>query len=192
MIRTIIIIFLAIAVFTSCSQESAQDVSVETNATLQKPLIINGYLLPPAPDPTVNNSTLLGIDSNNNGVRDDVERKIYFQYKRPIEQAFMMQEAKWYPKTLEDPVIAAASEDMEKENWNLYTCKGYLRLQNISIPKNSVDFMENAYFNTKERMHAYIKYNEASSGGVYHIPLLRDANKENCDFNITKMLEMEK
>jgi hypothetical protein len=37
---------------------------------------INGITVPPAPDPATNNATLAGVDSNNNGVRDDVERKI--------------------------------------------------------------------------------------------------------------------
>jgi hypothetical protein len=41
---------------------------------------INGHRLPPEPDETLNNSTLLGIDTNNNGVRDDVERWIYETY----------------------------------------------------------------------------------------------------------------
>jgi len=42
---------------------------------------VDGHRLPPEPDPKVNNATLLGIDSNSNGVRDDVERWIYEQYK---------------------------------------------------------------------------------------------------------------
>jgi len=154
--------------------------------------VINGHVLPPEPDKTLNGSTLLGVDSNNNGVRDDVERKIYFQYKRPIEQAYMMQQATWYPQILEDPVAAATSKKLQKEMWNRSSCKGYLRLQGIKMQKKSANFMEEAYFNTRERMRAYIEFNEAMSGGVYSIPLLRDANKENCDFNITKMLEMEK
>ena len=41
---------------------------------------INGTL-PPEPDPVGNNATLAGIDSNNNGIRDDVERAIYLKYK---------------------------------------------------------------------------------------------------------------
>jgi len=45
---------------------------------------INGHVLPPEPDPKINNSTLLGIDSNNNGVRDDVERWIYATYDEYI------------------------------------------------------------------------------------------------------------
>jgi len=41
---------------------------------------INGTL-PPEPDPTANSATLAGVDSNNNGIRDDVERAIYLKYK---------------------------------------------------------------------------------------------------------------
>jgi len=41
---------------------------------------INGTL-PPEPDPTENNATLVGVDSNQNGIRDDVERAIYLKYK---------------------------------------------------------------------------------------------------------------
>ena len=36
----------------------------------------NGFPIPPAPDPVVNAATLAGVDVNNNGVRDDVERTI--------------------------------------------------------------------------------------------------------------------
>ncbi|WP_457744487.1 Ig-like domain-containing protein, partial [Sulfurimonas sp.] len=69
---------------------------------------INGYKLPPEPDETLNNSTLLGIDVNNNGVRDDVERWIFLEMKiyngyEKIEQTIAMQEAKAYQLTLIDP-----------------------------------------------------------------------------------------
>jgi len=37
---------------------------------------INGIPVPPEPDKTLNQSTLAGIDSNNNGVRDDIERMV--------------------------------------------------------------------------------------------------------------------
>jgi hypothetical protein len=41
-------------------------------------------VLPPEPDPAVNDSTLLGVDVNDNGVRDDVERWIYETYDEYI------------------------------------------------------------------------------------------------------------
>jgi len=51
--------------------------SIETNTTKW---VVDGHVLPPEPDPVLNNATLLGIDVNNNGVRDDVERWIYETY----------------------------------------------------------------------------------------------------------------
>jgi len=54
--------------------------NIETNMTIVVYKEISGHRLPPEPDPTINNATLLGIDSNNNGVRDDVERWIYEKY----------------------------------------------------------------------------------------------------------------
>ena len=46
--------------------------------------IVDGHTLPPEPDKALNDSTLLGIDTNNNGVRDDVERWIYKKYDKYI------------------------------------------------------------------------------------------------------------
>ncbi|WP_345969268.1 hypothetical protein WCX72_07820 [Sulfurimonas sp. HSL1-6] len=157
-------------------------------------LVINGYLLPPEPDPKVNNATLLGVDANSNGVRDDVERKIYFTYHRPIDQAYMMQFAKNFQKRLINPEQSAVSEETQNAYWTQYSCRGYLHFfKNIRVPRDSVDFMENNYINTRDRMRAYMKFNAASSGRNYPIPVQDDELKaENCDFNITLMLEKEK
>ena len=37
---------------------------------------INGHSVPAEPEPAANGSTVAGVDSNSNGVRDDVERKL--------------------------------------------------------------------------------------------------------------------
>lgn len=37
---------------------------------------INGFAVPPEPNAALNDATLAGVDTNGNGVRDDVERKI--------------------------------------------------------------------------------------------------------------------
>lgn len=41
---------------------------------------VDGTKLPPQPDSAKNNATLAGIDSNQNGIRDDVERAIFEEY----------------------------------------------------------------------------------------------------------------
>ncbi|MDR1284895.1 MAG: hypothetical protein LBJ88_01695 [Campylobacteraceae bacterium] len=42
--------------------------------------VMYGYQLPPCPDSKENDKTLLGVDTNDNGVRDDVEVWIYHNY----------------------------------------------------------------------------------------------------------------
>lgn len=41
---------------------------------------VDGEVLPPAPDPSVANATVAGIDANDNGIRDDVELAIFSEY----------------------------------------------------------------------------------------------------------------
>jgi hypothetical protein len=56
----------------------AQALSVPPGWTGRAPRyeVINGITVPPEPAPSVNNATLAGVDINNNGVRDDVERTL--------------------------------------------------------------------------------------------------------------------
>ena len=89
---------------------------------------INGYQLPPKPDPKINNSTLLGIDSNNNGVRDDVERWIYKTYKHPIERGIFMQSARAYQKVIVDPTRA---KETKKYMDNYTSCLKYWMFEAI-------------------------------------------------------------
>ncbi len=52
---------------TSCGGSGGGTTTTATGQT------INGNVIPSRPDQAVNDSTVKGIDSNNNGVRDDVE-----------------------------------------------------------------------------------------------------------------------
>jgi len=160
---------------------------------------INGHILPPEPDPIINNSTLLGIDSNNNGVRDDVERWIYKTYKdkHPIHIDIAMQAARAYKKVLETP--EKAKEIMKFVEAPLY-CELYYRycVDNVNInEKRILDeneeidnkyFRKIIYFNTDERKRAYIEYDTLLSGDSY--TLIRcSKRKQLCDFNTSKYQE---
>jgi len=148
---------------------------------------INGHTLPPEPDPTTNNSTLLGIDSNNNGVRDDVERWIYKTYKdkHPIHIDIAMQAARGYKLVLETPERA---KDIRGEVNGALFCASYYKFgaqlfndpilvyERIDAPVMSI------YFNTKDRSDVYWQYDTLLSGGVYSLPKY-DEMKSFCDFN---------
>lgn len=146
---------------------------------------INGYKLPPEPDPVVNNSTLLGIDFNNNGVRDDVERKVIETYQEPIKIELMMSYSRVAQKVLENPIGLALEH--QKEFTKISNCKMYLRRQNVKVDGN-VDFFENNTFNTKQRVRAYLDYNIALSGGVYGSSPT-DWNAQACEFDVEQMLK---
>ncbi len=82
-ISLITIVALSTMIFMSgCSESDGNSTSTWTPDT--EVLVIQGHTLPPEPDPAINNATLLGVDSNDNGVRDDVERWIYKTYDTHI------------------------------------------------------------------------------------------------------------
>ena len=151
---------------------------------------INGYILPPKPDETLNNSTLLGIDVNNNGVRDDVERWIFLEMKiyngyEKIEQVIAMQQAKANQMALADP---ANTDDKPTkaitagvECWSWY---GYSK--QLPLNDGGWDFMnaiDDKCFNTRERLKTYLKYDASLSGRVFtSTPTLQ--SKSQCETDI--------
>jgi len=155
--------------------------------------VINGYKLPPEPDETVNNSTLLGIDVNDNGVRDDVERyiiKTNKDEKIAIEIGFQL--AKAYNIVIKDP---ANAEETTKVMENAQDCESYFMNyadlfgdpivvnKEISSPQ-----FKSLNLNTEERIRAYLQYNRALSGGVFSLPHASQ-RKEKCTFDVEQMLK---
>ena len=149
------------------------------------PQTINGYKLPPEPDATTNNSTLLGIDFNDNGVRDDVERKVIETYKEPIKIELMMARAKVAQEILENP-IGLAIEHSNKMS-RILSCQMFLKRQNIKI-KNGAKKISNFTYTTKERVRTFLDHNLALSGGVYGSSP-SDWNAQACDFDVEEMLK---
>lgn len=67
--KSLIVVILTLPILLSaCGGGNGSSANTDTT--------INGIAVPPEPDATLNNATVAGVDSNNNGVRDDVERKI--------------------------------------------------------------------------------------------------------------------
>ena len=158
--------------------------------TIHAQEVINGHVLPPEPDTVKNNATLLGIDVNHNGVRDDVERWIYETYKdkHPIYIDIAMQGARAYKLVLEHP--ERAKEIHDKVNAP-YFCGAYYQhdakyVNDTILINERIDVsVKSNYFNTKARNKVYWQYDKALSGGVYTIPWPSE-QKKMCDFNTSK------
>ena len=183
-----IAIFVIISTFlvSGCSSEKRNTPQPSPNGNT---IIINGYTLPPEPDPVVNNSTLLGIDSNHNGVRDDVEIWILKKYKdrHPIYTEIAMQSARASKKILKNPARASEVHD---EVSSAYYCASYYLVcdHNSTVSMDSWIFDEDfrsVIFNTDEREATFWKYDSALSGDSYTIPWCSE-RKNLCDFNVTK------
>jgi len=192
-IKLVSVTLLGILILGSgCSSNNRIDVQQAS-----EPEVIHGYTLPPEPDPVINNSTLLGIDSNNNGVRDDVEIWILKKYKdkHPIYTEIAMQAGRAWQKVLEDPSKARETTKlMEAAQF----CSFYFEFDAIkygdtllideSIVTNRM--FEKTVTNTQERKDAYWEYDRLLSGGVYVLPK-KSQEKSYCDFNVTKFTKMK-
>ncbi|MCH9813496.1 MAG: Ig-like domain-containing protein [Epsilonproteobacteria bacterium] len=170
--------------------QSSKLISVTVNA---KPEIINGYTLPPEPDPKINNATLLGVDSNANGVRDDVERYVIKRYAQDpqypkTKTAIALQYAWADQKMIENPT----KESMQYED-DALDCQFYWEDQKTTdmtaheaiIWSSQHEIYDTSIketiFNTKERLKQYVRYNTALSGGMYPG---RVRSLQNCQTNI--------
>jgi hypothetical protein len=154
---------------------------------------INGHTLPPEPDPKINNSTLLGIDSNNNGVRDDVERWIFITYKdkHPIYVDIALQAGRAWNKVLEDPTKAKEIHSYVKAP---QYCNWYYQVDVQDFGKTPLiterldSKVRSKVLNTYNRKEAYIQYDTLLSGDSYTLPR-RSQRKELCDFNTAQYEE---
>jgi hypothetical protein len=149
---------------------------------------VDTYKLPPEPDPVENAATLGGVDSNNNGVRDDVERNIYAKYTIPIERVILLNKAQFYQKTMIEPV--ENSQEIVKFSIKLGNCS--IHLKHIGHRANewreNREYIKNISFNNTRRIRKYLDYNIALSGGSYESSP-RDWNREACSNEVIDVLE---
>ena len=184
-------ILVATVLYTGCTDSDGFSTSKTSDWTPdQEVIVINGHTLPPEPDPAVNNATLLGVDSNDNGVRDDVERWIYETYKdkHPIYIDIAMQAARGYKLVLEHPerakeIHAKATAYLDCQSY--YTTYAKYFNEAVLVKRNSgIDeyFRKSIYFDTYQRQEAYKEYDKLLSGDSYSLPKIENL-KSLCDFN---------
>jgi len=152
--------------------------------------MIDGHLLPHEPQNP--DATLLGVDENNNSVRDDVERWIYkteFTAHPEINRVVVMQEARFYQMALVDPL----NKDDKVDNalvrfidcYEYYTDSRNIPLGKGGKPLSFDLIFKDKYFNTRERLKTYMDYNNGTGEiKVYTATPIRLLNVSYCDENI--------
>ncbi len=158
----------------------------EINISVLGPIIVAGHNVPPAPDPILNSDSLIGIDKNRDGVRDDVERAIYFQDLRQIERELMMQEARLFQSILVDKELNRRPRvSLLDRSDKVMGCTFYLYLEhNMRFGRNSA-YLEEITFNTDARRLSYSKHKAILNNNKQQ--LKRQNNTAiSCEFNIAR------
>lgn len=142
----------------------------------------------PTPDPKLNDSTLLGIDTDNNGVRDDLQlwiNKTYSTSTYPSTNNALKQIARYYQLFLANayneseamPYYIKALEGMQ--------CLDWIKNNGYMIHKE----IKSLALNTPERIKAYLKVDSYRVGkGIPESINRLEADEYNhlCEFQPTK------
>ena len=149
---------------------------------------IEGHLLPHEPDNP--DDTLLGVDKNTNGVRDDVERWIYKDmptYHHPeTERVIAMTKAKAYQMVLLDPTNqnnkVFKAIDRASDCWAYYSYSKLIPFDDAVVKFGNR--LRDKQFNTRKRLKTYLDYDYTLRGTVSTATALRLLNTSYCDKNI--------
>lgn len=128
------------------------------------------------PDPGIaGKQTLAGIDSNNNGVRDDLERAIYFKYPKDKQKRQLLYQA---AKAAQFEIEVGGEKEVNQikiyhawdKGFALLRCKSIILQEtdeNYDYVKDFEIFVNNLAINTLERYKARERLNKASDGRVF-------------------------
>jgi hypothetical protein len=204
-LKTTLIIFVAL-LFAACDKNNSDNDTSTKNSTLSTSnpgnFSMGDHYIPPImPNPITSDLTLLGVDSNNNGVRDDVENYIYDRFKGyknyKVEREIAMQWARAAQLLIQNPEngykdkkylimqkVISCQEYYYNSNTQGYDFQMYM--QYINQHEIFDEDFKDVIFNTKQRLKAYFKYSESMSGHVFDdMP----DTKDNCDFDADLLIE---
>ena len=143
--------------------------------------------LPPDPG-EAGKATLQGIDSDGDGVRDDVQRYIALTHPDSAKvRALMTMNAKHLQQVLIDSDNKELSIQHGHEGTStLLACQEYIQWDlKIRLTRASLALVPEI-LNTEARSRAYIKYNHQLSGNTFSLGRARRDKtplKAKCDFN---------
>ena len=136
--------------------------------------------LPPDPG-AAGKATLVGIDSDNDGVRDDVQRWIVMNYPNSEKTRTALRQL---AVDLQNSILDVTSKAVVKSNFNIMrksmACLGYVS-KSVGIDYYSLrPSLQAVMLNTAARSRAFLKGDYLLSGEVFKG---FDRGVQNCNFN---------
>jgi len=164
----VVLLFYSLVVFVFVSTDLAQG----NNSS--------GFVLPPDPGKE-GKETLLGIDTDGDGVRDDIQRYIYFTY--PDDKKLRLGLTYYaieFQGVLKDANDREAAYDHANKMARHGECLYYLKGRDSF---DIIDLLLAEILNTRERSIAYIKYSD-NLGGRFIRGAPRKEWKDSCSFDV--------
>ena len=117
-------------------------------------------------------ASVTGPDANGNGVRDDVESYINSRPITDVQKRAELQLAKAFQNTLivdvhNDAALAAASDGTMRAIHCLFDTFGQ---DSPTSPQGAFYDVQEATLNTRQRLSAHMKYNDAQNGATSTLP----------------------
>lgn len=130
-----------------CGVVAVTVITVTVHNRDSQELLIKGIIVPPEPPIELNNQTIAGIDSDGNGVRDDVDRWIARASQDITEFKNLLTFGKIYQLMLTDP-------DLTQSKYDDYAHKIDCANEKATSRLNS-DQIELLVVNTPDRIESY-------------------------------------
>jgi hypothetical protein len=143
---------------------------------------VDSSLQVPLPNPKINDKTVAGVDSDGDGIRDDIQRWINEDFSsQPKIKMAVKQMAMGMQLDLLSATDKALSLVTSRKVLSDMDCLNFIVGidEQIKIRKE----LESKMLNTKERHYAEIKSNANFSGQSFTVPIAEEDQKSLCSFN---------
>lgn len=171
MLKSISLGFFCLTALSACAAESdsptLQDEKIATKEQVFQKLEDEGKL--PKLERT---DSILGIDQDKNGIRDDIDAYINEKYtdelqKKAVQQFARVSQLKLAVNLEDEVALKESSNEADRATTCVY--KRFNNDPNIDA-SDVIDEIASITKNTRKRLRAYYKYSNALDGFVFTIP----------------------
>lgn len=144
--------------------------------------VVDSSLQVPLPDSRLNDKTVAGVDSDRDGIRDDIQRWINEEYasqpkvKMAMRQIAMGRQLDLLSVANREQSIIVSRKVLDNNNC-LYSIVG------TDAGAKMIRELKSKLLNTKDRLYAEIKANSNFSGQAYESPNTPEGDTALCTFN---------
>lgn len=166
----------------SSKQKTTETVNAINNRYIDLADVM-GNNLPPTPDQKVNDSTVAGIDANNNGIRDDVELAIFKEYPNSAKiRAGELQYAQALQSELTSVFDSPTLIAVVKKEDSAYFCMSSSNIKGSDIADEQQEEIKAKILNTVDR-----KNKESSDYSKYMAGYMSPSYQGSCDVNTSSL-----